>query len=167
MVYPFTFCIGLLIFLLYNLWSEGSPVELGNEGKSIPYLLLMFYSATEYFFNGLLYQYIKQLYDHSSYVFGMISFGYIFVGFFLWSPFRYYLFIKEAKKDFTSKEGLGQIKTKLHPKNQKSRIFSWALMWPLDFGWQMTKNPVKWIYNLLYKMATKIFEQIHKQVFGS
>lgn len=170
---PTTFIVGILFLIFFNVWSEVSDAEMDGKQKVMPFALMFAGLSIEYFSNGLVFQKLTSTYQAVGLSLAWWLLVYVLVGYFIWSPIRYFIFLKDRIKWIKENKDenrwnllIEELKNDMHPKKQKSRISSWALFWPADFAWQLTKNPTKYVYKLLYSMVSKIFLKIHKRVFA-
>jgi len=52
------------------------------------------------------------------------------------------------------------------PKHEKSRILRWMTYWPWSMAWTLVNDPVREVFNYMYKRLEMIYQKIVDRAFG-
>jgi hypothetical protein len=50
------------------------------------------------------------------------------------------------------------------PKYNADRIAAWVMMWPWAIFWDLSHKPIRWVYNTMYKLASRVLEKVSARV---
>jgi hypothetical protein len=50
------------------------------------------------------------------------------------------------------------------PKYNADRIAAWVMMWPWAVFWDLSHKPIRWVYDTMYKFASRVLEKVSARV---
>jgi hypothetical protein len=50
------------------------------------------------------------------------------------------------------------------PKYNADRIAAWVMMWPWAVFWDLSHKPIRWVYDTMYKFASRVLEKVSASV---
>lgn len=85
--------------------------------------------------------------------------GYLFIGV-VWSFIKWYYFLLNKKEN-----GVRKNSSEIQVSQNKSRIIAWMSYWPPSALWTLINDPVKRLFNNLFRKFEKVYQRIFNNVF--
>lgn len=162
-----------IIFIAFSMWSDAQHDGQNIAGGALSIVFGGVLALTEFAHawhgQDALFVSFFRIYFSQFGQYGLIMFllSYLGFGLFLWTPVRWMMYLKD-KRAYILKDSsiVTQYEAKgMHPKNNIHRLMLWAVLWPYDAAWQLTKRPVKYTYHLLYTAASWMYVKIFYSIF--
>jgi hypothetical protein len=112
-------------------------------------------------------------------VVGLAVFAYVVFGAF-WSIAKWYFFVIGVRNEFLDNRKLyhgdernnkltqEELESKIpSARNNKARITSWMFYWPFSALFTLVNEPIKKVFNTIYRRFTASYDRISKKVFMS
>lgn len=98
-----------------------------------------------------------------------IALSFIFIYFgagVLWSISKWYLHVQKNKEEALSEIEKGYdryISTSVDVTNNKGKIISWMCYWPFSLLWTVLNDPMRKVFEQLFKQTRRIFESMSEK----
>jgi len=159
--------IGFIIYFL-----ESSIDDYADTGGGFQATVVLVLFILAYYFLGSrehvvdILTYVK----HHTGIIGLLFASYLVLGV-IWSFFKWYFFLLNKRDKYREKIADGYKQVNINDyipsaKNNKSRIMSWMMYWPMSGLWTLINDPVRRAFQFLYNRVESYFDRMSKSLFS-
>jgi len=140
-------------------------VERKNASGGMAFFALLIMFVLLYFINRQVLKQVGFYIIHNIFTFIILFISYTIIGS-LWSIFKWTEFVIREKRIYSSYPGIALNIHKPKPAENKDLLFTWIFWWPFSVLWFVIHKPITKIFNLVYSLFKKTYENIADRIFN-